>query len=138
MNQNNKVNKYVLVIYWCTRLYTQILGVLLLYGIIGLIFWPPTRIQVCPSPREMPLFFVTFIFAGLFYLIPYKWGVTTVFYIVRLSIYIIISIAVLYLFIENILPLTFDFLSLSNAILSISLAVSAPLSLYLFKTYIHK
>lgn len=89
----NKLNnpKMIKKLYWFTRCYSQVLAAYIIFCIIQYTFWVPDIPM--PMPHTHPEIYIPYFLASIALLFPYKVGIKTRFYYIRLTVYILISIA---------------------------------------------
>lgn len=133
MDLNKRNNLSLIALYWITRIITQTFAVFILVVITVSMFGKPPQIEA-PNPQQMPLFFLPWFLIGLFNLIPYKTGLNARFYMIRIIISLVFSISFIIFFVIILeYPFPKEPINLIRPILLTSIAISAPLSLYLFR-----
>lgn len=132
MNQTqNNSNNYNLL-YWITRIYTQSISFVFIMAVIAGLFGPLPQIEA-PNPQQMPLFFLPWFLMSTLFLLPYKVGITNKFYQIRMTAHFLSSIALIWVVIVLHITFSINPIVLIRPLLFILLAISAPLSLYLYK-----
>lgn len=124
-------NKTNITIYWIVRLYTQILAGLLIVLMIVTSISPPT--VEAPSPQDAPFAFLPFFLTAFLFLLPYRCSAERTYHRIRLSLYFLASIWLLYKGITDLYIFRFQFFESVAALTLVLLAVSAPFSLLLHR-----
>lgn len=92
----------------------------------------PPNIEV-PSPLDQPFLFLPFFLFGVLFLIPYQWSINQFLFYVRLVLYCIASIWLMYNGIKELIIFENNLLDIIFPLNFILLAVSAPVSLIIYK-----
>jgi hypothetical protein len=101
-------------------------------AVIAGLFGPLPQIEA-PNPQQMPLFFLPWFLMSTLFLLPYKVGITNKFYQIRMTAHFLSSIALIWVVIVLHITFSINPIVLIRPLLFILLAISAPLSLYLYK-----
>lgn len=132
MNQTQKNSDIYNLLYLITRIYTQVISSVFIVAVIVGLFGPPPQIEA-PNPQQMPLFFLPWFLMSILFMLPYKLSITQRLFKIRMALYLLCSIALIWVVIVLESPFPQNPIALIRLLLLILLAFSAPLSFYLYK-----
>lgn len=132
MNQTQKNSDIYNLLYLITRIYTQVISSVFIVAVIVGLFGPPPQIEA-PNPQQMPLFFLPWFLMSILFMLPYKLSITQRLFKIRMALYLLCSIALIWVVIVLESPFPQNPVALIRPLLLILLAFSAPLSFYLYK-----
>ena len=118
-------------LYWATRIYTQLLALIAIASMVLSSISPP--MIEAPSPMRAPFFFAPYFLIAAVYLLPYKWSIGNVQFMVRVVFYLFASVGILYLGFSGMWSFPTGGLDLLLSTGLIVLAISAPSSIFLHR-----